>query len=254
MKLVKIISLAAIVLAVVTGNALAVKQVDKTLTIPAEYSATILTSNCLGAPGPQVMIQSEINPVGLEAEIIFSQPGKADQFMAGQEVVPQNVPIPLTQQSVVGGLGDNPFLWLQITDARGKALTSEIFLGQCSQGSFSPTAVVNVPVEATAEVSASGCEAADPTVTLNNSQVEFAAINGRLILRNSTDTHGGPGQTGEVELELVLLPTGQVYAFPQPVVQGTISPNPQISLQFREGGGSPVGNQINLGRCSTLSN
>ena len=252
MKLVKYVSLAAIVLAVVTGNLLAAKQVQKVVTIPAEYTATVQTSNCMAAQGPQVNISGDLNPAGLEAEIIFSQPGKVDEFTSGQEVVPQNTPIPLTQQQVVGGLGDNPFLWLQLVDSKGRPMSSEIFLGQCSQGTFNASASLLVPLDTTAEITTDACATSRPEVQVINGSAEFSPINGRLILRSTTEVHGG--QKNEVTLDLVLLPTGQEYAFPQPIVQGQISANPQISLQFREGGGSPVGNQINFGRCSTLSN
>lgn len=252
-KLVQLMSIVAVASAVLAGNALAAKQVQKVVEVPASFTATIQTTNCMAAPGPQVNVTSELVVAGLESQVIFSQPGGAqgERFVVEQEVVPENAPIPFPQQTVVGGLGNDPFLWLQLTDAQGRPLTSEIFLGRCSQGSFTPSAVLTVPLETSMELSSSACNVAPgPIVAVENGSADLSAINGKLVFRTTSDPRG---HRDEAVLDLVLLPAGQTYTIPQQDIQGQISANPQISVQFLEGGGEPVGNEIRFGRCSTLN-
>ena len=252
-KLVQVMSIVAVASAVLAGNALAAKQVQKVVDVPASFTATIQTTNCMAAPGPQVNVVSELVVAGLEAEVIFSQPGTpGERFVVEQGVVPENAPIPFPQQTVVGGLGNDPFLWLQLIDAQGKPLTSEIFLGQCSQGSFTPSAVLTVPLDTFMELSSSDCNVSPgPIVAVENGSADLSSINGKLVFRTSSDPRG---HRDEAVLDLVLLPAGQTYTIPQQDLQGQISANPHISVQLREGGGEPVGNEIRFGRCSTIEN
>lgn len=256
-KFVSLVSLAAVVLVGFTGNVLAAKQVEKTVSIPAQFAATIQATNCAGSPGPEVSVQSELIPVGLKAEIILSQPGRqltpGERIVAEQEVIPQNAALPLPAQSIVAPLGNDPFMWLQLTDAMGRSLTSEIFLGRCSQGSFNPTATLVVPVDSHVELSSSACDSPTPAVTVADGSADITPVNGKLILRNTSDPRGGPVQTGEVKVDLALLPAGQTFPFSQETVQGAIS-DPHISLQLREGGGEPLGNEVRVGRCVALTN
>ena len=253
-KFVQVMSIVAVASAVLAGNALAAKQVQKVVEVPANFTATIQTTNCMVAPGPQVSVVSELVVAGLESQVIFSQPGAAgERFVVDQEVVPENAPIPFPQQSVVGGLTNNPFLWLQLTDAQGKALTSEIFLGQCSQGTFTPSAILTVPLDTSMELTSSACNVAPgPIVTIESATADLSAINGKLVFRSTSDPRGPKSE--EAVLDLVLLPAGQTYTIPMQELQGQISPNPHISVQFLEGGGEPVGNELRFGRCTTLEN
>src|SRR5262249_40743070 len=115
----------------VVGDLQAADQVHKDFTIPATFAATIATSACGASPGPQVTVQGTLTPVGLNAEVIFTTgaPGHEEKTPVSQEVFPANQAIGIPQQSVVGPVTENPFIWLQLTDEKGRPLTSEIFLG-----------------------------------------------------------------------------------------------------------------------------
>ena len=252
-------SIALAVLVVLTGNALAAKNVQRTVIVPAEFEATIQTTNCSASPGPKVDLSGLLVPSGLQAEIILSQPGvhvpAGERFVIEQALIPQNSQVTLPSQSIVGGLGDDPYVWLQLTDAKDRALTSELFLGRCSQGSFHPTVALTFPVDTFAELSSSSCDSpTGPSVSIIDGAAEIPTINGKLIFRSSSDPHIGAGAGGEVVVDLVMLPAGQTYPFPQQIMQGQISPDPQISLQWRDGSGQPISNEIQLGRCVALSN
>ncbi|HET9481279.1 MAG TPA: hypothetical protein VFP98_05935 [Candidatus Polarisedimenticolia bacterium] len=257
-KFVSRASTVAVTLMSLTGYALAAKEVQKKVRIPAEFVASIQATGCSTSPGPQIAVQSELNPAGLKAEVIFTHPGgqgpTQETFLVEQVVIPGNTPIPLPPQSVVAGLGNNPYIWLQLTDANGRPMTSEIFLGQCSQAPFNQSVMLEIPVDTHVELAASDCgSAAGPLVAVDGTS-ELQAVNGKLIFRNTSTLQGGPRNAGEVNLDLVMLPAGQSYPFPQQAVQGQISPDPRISLQLRDGTGQPLGNEISFGRCVALSN
>src|SRR5262245_11328272 len=171
-KLAGIITVAVIALAILTGNALAAKAVQKTITIPADFTATIQTANCSALPGPRIDFQSQLMPAALQADIVFSNPkGQApsDVFVADQLLIPGNSQVTPGPQSVTAAVASNPFIWLQLTNDKGQPLTSEIFLGQCSQGTFSPTVHFAVPIDVSAELSSSSCTSAPgPLVTISD--------------------------------------------------------------------------------------
>ncbi|HZE88304.1 MAG TPA: hypothetical protein VE404_02085, partial [Verrucomicrobiae bacterium] len=163
---------AAICFGVMCGSALAAQQIHKSLTLPAEFIATITAAGCNDVPGPQITLQTQqLNLPGLTADVIFSNmigsQTPQDKVHVSRVVFPENQQVSVPAQSVVGALAQDPFMWLQLTDASGKPLTSEMFLGRCSQGQFSASAVFDLPVLADGDVTATDCTSASgPAVSL----------------------------------------------------------------------------------------
>src|SRR5262245_17758121 len=207
-KLVGFVSVGVVASLVLTGSAMAAKNVQKTINLPADFSAAIQTANCSALPGPQVTIQSELHVSGLKAETVFSNPkGEAgtERFVVEQTVIPDNSQVNVPSQTIVGAVSNDPYMWLQLTDAKGKVLTSEMFLGRCSQASFSPTVNLAVPVDVIAEVSSSDCASATgPVVSINDGTADLSAIHGKLIFRNTSDPNAGRGPSGEATIDLML--------------------------------------------------
>jgi len=257
MQRVKILAAAMVAILLITsGSALAADKVRKNYDQPAQLTATVQATNCSAVPGPQISLSGQITLAGLKTDVIFSNPGGSqnpiEPVVVEQVVVPQGQPVGIPGQSIVGSLGDNPFMWLQLTDHNGRALTSEIFLGRCDQAQFSPSATFVIPAEIIADVTATGCDSATPALALDGA-AELSGINGRVIFRNASFPHprGGVEQSTS---ELVMLPPGFAFELPQQAVLGGAGTNPLISLQLREGGGEEIGNQIRLGRCAALAN
>ncbi|MGH9870425.1 MAG: hypothetical protein ACREAA_20005 [Candidatus Polarisedimenticolia bacterium] len=253
-KIVTLATMAVMVLAA-TGNALAADNVRKTFSLPADFTAVIGATGCSGSPGPQINLQGNLALTGLSAEVIFSNPqgvsGQQD-IMVAQAVVPNDQQVGVPGQSIVGGIGDNPFIWLQLTDQNDKPLTSELFLGRCDQAQFNVATGVQVPMSAIADISTAECESTGgPAVTLEG-QVDLMPIHGKLIFRSS-DSATPRGRNDEVVVDLVLLPTGQTYPFPQQAVVGGTGGNPLISIQLRQEGGEAIGSRSQLGRCGALA-
>jgi len=47
--------------------------------------------------------------------------------------VPAGESITIPKQPVLGGVAGNPFIWVQLEDGNGRALTDEVYLGRCEQ-------------------------------------------------------------------------------------------------------------------------
>ncbi len=118
-------------------------------------------------------------------------------------------------QTVTGGLGDGPFLWLQLTDDNGRPLISEIFLGRCDRGSFTSSVDLAVSATALAVVTATECESVSrPSVSVD-AATALAGVNGKLLFRSSDLVGVPPARTDEAVVDLVMLPGGRTFEFPQ---------------------------------------
>ena len=254
----KVVTLAVVLVVgtlVTFGTAQAGDRIHREFDIPATLSASIQATACGGAPGPQVSVQADLTLSGLNAEVIFRNTGpKISQqpIVLEQVVVPPDQQVSTPAQSIVGGIGSNPYIWLQILDAKGRPLTSEMFLGRCDQGTFTVTPNFAVPATAIADVTATSCGASQgPAVTLDGA-TEITGLTGRLIFRSS-NAFQPAGKTDQSVSELVIMPAGQSFAFPAQPVIGNSNTNPQVGVQFRQADGIAVGSEVRLGLCSSLT-
>ena len=183
-SILSIVALLAAVLLVLTGEAAAKDRIQQTFDVPAQFAASIQTSGCTAAPGPQVTLAGSLAISPIDLDVIFSKPQKSGDPQSSVEVrkvvVPANAPpTAAPQQSVVGPMGGNPFLWIQLTDSKGRPLTSEVFLGRCDQGQFSPTIDLALRTEAIGQVSADSCDVSSGPVISLDGQLQTDAIHGR---------------------------------------------------------------------------
>ena len=245
------------VLLALPGTVVAASKIDQSIDVPARFTATIDAIDCNALPGPRLTLQGSVTPNAMAIDVSFDHvigsPDPKSKVSVRRDVVPANDPTPVEQQTVRGALGGDPFVWLQLTDAQGRALTSEMFLGRCSQGQFTPSFDVSLPAKATADVSASSCTASDGPVVALDGQVQIEPLHGKVIFRNS-DSPAGPGpKPAEAAIEILILSSGPVYAFAQEEVRAGTGGNPQISTQFRLGTDATVGREVTLGRCAAIA-
>src|SRR3989454_12210869 len=78
------------------------------------------------------------------------------ESIASATVIPQGQKITIPKQPVLGGVGGNPYIWLQFYNKDGN-LTDPVFLGRCVQGLKVPGNFLNDTIAALL-VSALGCE------------------------------------------------------------------------------------------------
>ncbi len=233
--------------------------VSRSFSMPVVLTASMGASECTNSTGPRITMEAEMALGGLGADIIFSNNAKGthtytDGMVVEAGLVGAGETMVLPKQPVLGGVGGNPFMWVQITDEGGTPMTSEIFLGRCVQGTFATQIPLSLPVTAAALISTSDCSNnPGPYITLDGDMTIQPGLNARLIFRNNDNPVEGPhGNVQGMAVEVGLLPPGESIQFPKQPVLGGVGGNPWISVQFEQGNGDPIGPQTRLGRCVQL--
>jgi hypothetical protein len=97
--------------------------------------------DCANNPGPFITFRGGMSLSGLAARIIFRNndnpvggPHRAEAVVE-RTLVAAGTTITFPKQPSLGGVGGNPWIWMQLRGADGTALTDEILLGRCVQGS-----------------------------------------------------------------------------------------------------------------------
>jgi hypothetical protein len=211
-------------------------------------------AECTNNPGPYITLEGALILSGLEAQLIFRNndnpvggPHENVESFVRTVVVSTGETIVIPKQPVQGGVGGNPFIWIQFFDSNNNALTSEIFLGRCVQGLSEVSADFGIPSMATALVSAECSNSPGPYITLDGELV-LGGINAKLIFRNNDNPVGGPHENVQ-SLDVTIMPSGISIKFPKQPVQGGVGGNPFIWIQFLDGSGKPLTGEIYLGRC-----
>jgi hypothetical protein len=148
---------------------------------------------------------------------------------------------------VLGGVGGNPYVYLQFHDGNGNDLSKEFFLGRCVQGLRVSTDLL-IEAIARATVHSDGCDnSGGPFVTLGG-DITFGGLHARFIFRNNVKgTH-----TAESMRDVAIVLDGDSITLPKQPVLGGVGGNPLISLQFLRGNGDPINDPVLLGRCNKL--
>ncbi|HZE89601.1 MAG TPA: hypothetical protein VE404_08640 [Verrucomicrobiae bacterium] len=234
-------------------------SITRQFNLPVTMNLSASATQCSNAPGPQITLQGTLALGGLGMDMIFKNNVKGTHTYTTisdieVEVVPAGGSVTLPKQPVLGGVGGNPFIWLQLLDENHHALTSEIYLGRCVQGSFGEYQQFALPAVATASLATSDCSNnPGPYITMDG-EMKLSGLNGQLIFRNNDNPVGGPhSATDEVRMNVVLLPAGQTISFPKQPVLGGVGGNPWIFAQFLQENGDAVGNEALMGRCVQLS-
>ncbi len=236
------------------SDAIGVQDVSATVPMPEHVSVDVSTSGCDNSPGPWITLTGEISLGGLGIQLIFQNNVKGththiEETTASVIVVPAGETLTIPKQPVHGGVGGNPFIWIQFVDANGNALSTEIFLGRCVQGLFATSADWVISALATAHVEGGSCDNTGSTIKLSG-ELRLTGINARLIFRNNDNPVGGPHQTDRpTTVSIVLIPAGTTLEFPKQPPLGGVGGNPWIYLVFLDGSGKPVSEKFLLGRC-----
>lgn len=236
-------------------------QITESFTMPVKVTTVTEMSSCDNSPGPFITIEGELALGGLGTRLTFSNnvKGTHEHTVDGKAelvVVPAGESIVLPKQPVEGGVGGNPFIWIQFEDGNGNALTDEIFLGRCVQGLRAETgADFGSLAEAIAEILVEDCaNSPGPHITLDGELALKAGVDADLIFRNNDNPVGGPHKADEdVVVTVRLVPPGETITFPKQPVLGGVGGNPWIFFQFLSASGEEIGKEALVGRCEQLS-
>jgi len=242
---------AAALLAV--GTAMADQTVPVACKMPVHVTCNINETGCNNNPGPTITIDGAISLGGLGANLIFMNNTKGTHttivptWATNISLVPLNTPIVLPKQPVLGGVGGNPYIYMQFYDAKGNALTDEMFLGRCVQGLSFGADFLNDVVGSTT-VHADGCSNHPGPVITMGGQISLSGLKARIIFRNNPKgTH-----TAQTYSDVNIIIDGQPVVIPKSPHQGGAGGNPLIVLEFLQGNGADIGDPVSLGRCNQL--
>ena len=230
-------------------------RVPVSVPMTASITTTATADGCSNNPGPFISLEGTISLGGLNGQLRFSNNlrgthERTEDVLVDVQLVSTD-PIRFAKQPPEGGVGGNPYIYLQLNDcSTGEALGSAIKLGRCVQG-LSITSVDTL-LTAAGELSltSGSCDNnPGPFITLEG-ELSLGGICGTLIFTNNARfTHVAEA---DVTVELQILPEGQSIRFAKQPPQGGVGGNPLIFLQLETGSGAPIGGEIALGRCNQM--
>jgi hypothetical protein len=226
--------------------------------IPVSVNATFTAEDCSNNPGPQIIFEGVAAVGGFGVEMRFS-----NNLQGTHEAIVGNVvdlafqnageAIVIPKQPSRGGVGGNPFIWVQFVDAAGEPTSEETFLGRCVQGArYGFTGAQTTSALGSAEFEITSCENSPGPFIDVTAGLEYEGLGLRIIFRNNDNPVGGPHEAS-VSDALTVIPAGLSYTLPKQPSQGGVGGNPWIFAGFTDDSGTAVGETTLLGRCEQLS-
>jgi hypothetical protein len=248
---------AAVASLTATPAAFAAGNVQATVPTPGSLFAEATVDACENSPGPFITLSGELTLGGLNGHLIFRNNVKGTHTRAEEVTVDVTILEPgetmhFAKQPPEGGVGGNPWIFLQLLDQSGKPISDKVLLGRCVQGLAPANFGFILPTDADIDVFAEGCtNHPGPFITLEG-ELSFGGINGRLTFQNSRRPDA-PHQRDEiVDVDFVILEPGETIRFAKQPPLGGVGGNPLIYFQFTDAAGKPLGGEFFLGRCVQL--
>lgn len=239
-----------------SNDAISPSTVSATVPMATDAHADVTASGCDNSPGPYITLTGEFSFGGLGVQLIFRNNMKGthehtEETTVSVIVIPEGETIQFAKQPPEGGVGGNPFIWIQFTDDDGNTLSDEIFLGRCVQGLTSEVdASFFIDALASANIEGGSCSNnPGPFITLSG-EIRLSGINANLIFRNNDNPVGGPHEHEEpTVVSVVILPEGETIQFAKQPPLGGAGGNPWIFLVFVDEDGNALSEEFLLGRC-----
>lgn len=228
------------------------------LPIPVSVNATLVAEDCSNNPGPFITLEGGTSVGGFGVEMTFSNNLKGTHEYTAENVVdvtlqPADQSITIPKQPVLGGVGGNPFIWVQFVDASGNPTSEEIYLGRCVQGNrYGFNHAQNTPATGFATFGIESCENSPGPVISMEAGIAYEGLGLQVIFRNNDNPVGGPHEATRSST-LSVIPTDLTITFPKQPVQGGVGGNPWILAGFTDGAGAALSEATLLGRCEQLS-
>ena len=114
-------------------------HIQADLPMPASLHVFSTADGCSNNTGPWITIDGEMTLGGIGTKLIFRNNAKgtheADAYTESELVIiPQGGMIKMPKQPVLGGVGGNPWIYMQFYDSAGYEISEEYLLGRCVQG------------------------------------------------------------------------------------------------------------------------
>jgi hypothetical protein len=239
------------------GAAATAQGAETPLPTPGTMSATPQANGCTNATGPFITLNGELALEGVGARLIFRNNTKgtheaSEDVTVDIVLLDEGETIQFAKQPPLGGVGGNPFIFLEFLDGSMTPFSTPHFLGRCVQGLDSVVEDLDLSSVGEVSVTTGGCNnRGGPSITMSGA-LTLGGVNARLTFTNSDQFP--PHITEEdVQVSFVILEPGEEIAFAKQPPQGGAGGNPLIYVQFTDADGQPISDELFLGRCSKLS-
>jgi hypothetical protein len=229
------------------------------LLIPVSVSLVADAMDCTNNPGPVIAFSGAAQLGGFGVDLVFSNNFKGTHADVGEATV-QSVtllslgdPITIPKQPVLGGVGGNPWIWIQFVDGAGNPTSPEYYLGRCVQGArLEFNGVTTAPASAVATLTTVSCENSPGPFISFDASLAFGGLGVQAIFRNQRED-GAPHEANEVASAATVIPAGLSYEFPKQGALGGVGGNPWIFGAFTDGAAARLSTETLIGRCEQLS-
>lgn len=245
---------AAVMLLGFAGSASAL---EATLSTRGIMSAKFDSNLCENNPGPFITMNGEFALEGLNGRLIFRNNVKgtheaSEDVSVDFSILQDGQTIGFAKQPPEGGVGGNPYIFIQLHDGTNVPFTEEIFLGRCVQGLDPMAAELILASVAQMTVTTGDCSGkGGPSIRLSG-ELRLGEVDATLTFTNSDQFP--PHITEEdAQVSVVVLKPGESISFAKAPPQGGAGGNPLIYFQFTDAAGEPMTEEFFLGRCHQLS-
>jgi hypothetical protein len=226
--------------------------VRQSFVMPAVGQVNVNSSDCQNNKGPWVTLDGSFSLGGVQLQIILQNNVKGTHttivtLETNVVLLDLGDSITIPKQPVRGGVGGNPYIYIQFTDCNGGNIGDEIYLGRCVQGiTLDPVVLLNAL--ASIDIAVGDCSnSGGPWITIGGG-IELSGVCANVIFRNNVKgTH-----TAEATTTVSLIASGTTIQIPKQPVRGGAGGNPIISVRFLDGQGNPIGDAITLGKCNKI--
>ncbi len=235
------------------GSARAEQVLPVACMMPVHVACNVNETGCDNSPGPQITLDGAITLGGLGADLIFQNNVKGthtklvETWATNIALVPLGGKIIIPKQPVLGGVGGNPWIYLQFLDGKRNPVSDEILLGRCVQGLTVEGDFLSSAIGSTT-VDTDGCFNHPGPVISMGGEITLSGLKARIIFRNNVKGT----QTAERFSDVDILIEGTPIIIPKSPHQTGAGGNPLILLQFRQGDGTEIGGPVLLGRCNKI--
>lgn len=220
-------------------------------------SARFDSNLCENNPGPFITMNGEFALEGLNGRLIFRNNVKgtheaSEDVSVDFSILEDGQTIGFAKQPPDGGVGGNPYIFIQLHDGKKVPYTDEIFLGRCVQGLDPVAEELILASVAQMTVTTGDCSGAGgPSIKLSG-ELRLGGVDATLTFTNS-DQFPPHIRDEDAEVSFVVLKPGESISFAKAPPQGGAGGNPLIYFQFTDTAGEAMTEEFFLGRCNQLS-
>lgn len=245
------------VLAFAALSMIAIADSTTHVSVPVSEGVRIRSSiaiDCSNHPGPTVTLSGglALDAIGIKAIFRNNVKGTHEYttvLTVTSSLLPPGQTITIPKQPPLGGVGGNPFIWLQFLNGAGEPLTSKLFLGRCVQGLNTFGVDKSFPLDAliTGNAAITCTNHPGPFITFTGG-LTLGGLKARFFFSNNDNPVNGP-HNAVTTVDFTLIANGTTITFPKQPSLGGVGGNPLIYIQFLDENGSPLSGEIALGRC-----